>query len=1016
MYSNFIKTVAYTLMSMGLLVTPLQAQDQLRVTGIVKGAQGEPLPGVNVILKNSNTGTVTDTEGKYSLQTDPEAVLVFSSIGYIQQEVHVNNRSQVNLNLEEDTKQLSEVVVIGYGTQKKSDLTGAVSVVSTQLIEQQPVSSLDRALQGAIPGVQVTQTSGQPGGGVSIRIRGGGSIQGGNEPLYVIDGFPIYNSDNTAGITSGANVNPLSSINPADIESMNVLKDASATAIYGSRGANGVIIITTKKGKADQSSVSYEANYGVQSLRKKIDLLNAPEFARLRNEALLDRNPAGGSHQYLSESEISQLGEGTDWQDAAFRTAPIQSHQLSISGGSEKTHYAVSGNYFDQEGIIRNTGFERFSGRVNLDSKTSDKLTIGLNLTGSKTNADIAPDGIVSALLTMPPTATIYEADGSYTLRNPFENIISNPIASLNEQTNRAATYRLLGTAFGEYKLAEGLQLKVLFGTDISHVKEDSYIPRTLFEGINLNGKAEIGTLSSYSWLNENTLLYTREIGHHSFNALVGFTQQEFNNEITRAGAQQFVSDDLRYHSLQSGATAVPPFSDASAWSLLSYLARVNYNYGQKYFLTSSIRTDGSSRFGKQNKWGYFPSVAASWKISNENFFSEISGPVSELKLRASYGATGNQEIGVFQSLSTISSVRVLLGDNFSTGFTPDRIANHELGWETTSQFDAGLDVGLFSNRIVMTLDGYYKKTDDLLLNVEIPWTSGHSSSLQNFGSVENRGLELGIHTINAEGAFNWNTSLNLSLNRNKVLKIGDGEEDFILGGNFNGDFIIKVGEPLGTYFGAVTDGVLQTDEVASKGPLTGRTQPKPGDRLYKDFDDSGNFSTAADRTLIGNAQPDYFFGFINNFSWNGFDLSVFLQGSVGNQILNANRQVLELFTGQQNATASAVNRWSERNTDTDIPKASADPSNIFSDRFVEDGSYVRLKNITLGYTLPPGLAESVRLSQVRLFVTGQNLLTWTRYTGFDPEVTSSNNLTQGYDSGVYPTARTVTTGLRIVF
>ncbi|TXK49355.1 TonB-dependent receptor [Pontibacter qinzhouensis] len=989
---------------------------QTSITGRVTSQEGEPLPGVTVVLKGTSFGSITDLDGNFSLSASLQAnnVLVFSFVGYQPKEVPYKAGQRLQVVLTEDAKSLSEVVVVGYGTQKKSDLTGSVGTVSKELIEQQPVSSIDRALQGAAAGVQVTQTSGQPGGGVSIRIRGGGSIQGGNEPLYVIDGFPLYNNAASAGVTSGADVNPLASINPSDIESMHILKDASATAIYGSRGANGVIIITTKKGAAGTSIVSYEGSYGLQALRQKIDLLNASEFAQLRNEALQDRNPAGGPYQYLAPAEIAALGTGTDWQDAAFHQSPIQNHQISISGGNEKTRYALTGGYFGQDGIIRNTDFKRLSARINLDSKITDKFNVGLNLTGSRTDANLAPSGIVSSLLTMPPTATIYEADGNYTFRNPFENLITNPIASLFEQTNKTNTLRVLSTIYGEYTLLDGLVAKVSFGTDITTTKDESYIPRTLYEGIAVNGQAAIGQLNSYSWLNENTLTYRKESGKHSLNALLGFTQQEFSNDVFRAGSQQFVSDDLTYNSLQGGATPTVPYSDAYSWSLISYLGRLNYFFDQRYFFTASLRADGSSRFGKNNKWGYFPSVAFAWKISNENFFTNVNLPITDFKFRTSFGATGNQEIGMYQSLSTLSSVRVLLGEQITTGFRPDRIANDNLGWETTYQFDSGIDLGLFENRLLLTVDGYYKKTVDLLLNVQIPWTSGHSSSLQNFGAVENRGLEFGINTVNIDnGALTWNSSLNLAFNRNKVLKIGDGQEDFII----SGDYIIKVGEPLGSFYGSVTDGVLQPGEVAEKGNLTGKSSPKAGDRLYKDVDNNGTFSNAADRAIIGNAQPDYFFGLTNNIAWKGLDLSVFLQGSVGNQIVNKNRQSLELFTGLQNAAGSARDRWSPSNTDTDIPRASSDPSNIFSNRFVEDGSYIRLKNITLGYTLPVALTKWARVSNARLFITGQNLLTWTSYTGYDPEVTSTNNtVSQGTDQGVYPVAKTVTTGVKVTF
>lgn len=1000
-----------------LLFTPLllSAQETTplinsRLTGAVVDAKThEPLPGAVVNIKGTTHGVSTDAEGRFVFVTGQKFpyTLIISYIGYKRIEV-VATGGHIEIPLEAVQSQLNDVVVVGYGTQKKSDLTGAISSVSGPLLKQ-PVSSIDQALKGAVPGVQVTQTSGQPGGGVSIRIRGGSSIQGGNEPLYVVDGFPIYNSPAGPGILTGTAVNPLASINPSDIESIDILKDASATAIYGSRGANGVVIITTKKGKADKNSVTYEGTYGVQSLRKKIDVLNAKDFAVLRNEVMFDTNPSKGPFQYLSQEQIDQLGKGTDWQDEAFRSAPTQNHQLSVSGGNQKTRYFLSGNYYDQDGIVRNTDFSRIGLRANVDAQPYDKLKVSASLAVSKSDANVAPSGFITSLLLMPPTATVYDPGGGYTLRNPFENIFANPIATINEQINNSTANRLLGTAFAEYSIIDGLNLKVLIGTDVNNTSEKNYIPATIYEGIQTKGIAARGTYNAYSWLNENTLTFARSIKKHAFDVLAGFTQQEFKSDIVRTGAQNFVTDDLTYNSLQSGSTLVRPFSDATSWVLHSYLARVNYNYNSRYYFTASIRTDGSSRFGSGNKWGYFPSAAASWRISNERFFEPLSKTVSDLKLRASFGTTGNLEIGEYQSLATLYSLNYLFGKNTNTGFAPSRLANDQLGWEKTYQYNAGIDIGFFSNRLQLTLDGYYKKTTNLLLNVEIPWTSGQTSSLQNFGSVLNKGVEIGISSRNFTGAFTWTTDLNVSVNHNEVLTIGNGAKSYI-----SGNYIIQVGQPLGSFYGTVTDGILQTGEETAKGKLTGNAVPKAGDRLYKDISGDGSFTTAADRTIIGNAQPAFIFGFTNNFSWKGFNLSVFLQGSQGNKILNSNRQSLELFTGQQNAASSALGRWTPSNPSQTIPRAKLDPAPVFSDRFIEDGSFLRVRNVTLGYTLPKSVTG--KISAVNVYVSGQNLLTWTNYTGFDPEVTSGNNVSPGTDVGIYPVARTVSAGVRVTF
>jgi len=1000
-----------------LFTITIYGQQTYSLKGQIKTSTGVPVPGATIFIKGTEQGTVTDFDGYYTIQVAGNEVLSISSIGLKSVQKKVLGLRVLDVILEELTEELNEVVVVGYATQKKEDLTGAVSSVADKLLQDRPASSVDQLLQGGVAGVLVTQTSGQPGGGISVRIRGGGSIQGGNEPLYVIDGFPVYNNDLSLGVVSGNTTNPLSSLNPSDIASINVLKDASATAIYGSRGANGVVIITTKQGKKGNPKVSYETNYGIQELRRKIGVMNASEFATLRNEALLDRNPTQGPYQYLTPDQIANLGAGTDWQEAAFQAAPISTHQLTISGSGDRTKYLISGSFFDQKGVIKNTGFNRISTRINLETKINDDFQIGFHLTGSKTNNKLAPSGLVSALLTMPPTANIYDQNGNFTLRNPFENVITNPIASLELQTNKSKNLRILGTVYGEYTLWNRLKLKISLGTDINNLKEESYLPSTLYEGSLVGGEARIAALEAYSWLNENTLTYKNIFGKHSVEGLLGFTQQQYTNEHFNAGSQNFVTDALTFNNLGSGSVALLPGSNTYSWSLLSYLGRINYNYDQRYFITTSFRADGSSRFGSDNKWGYFPSVALAWRISNEAFFSPLENTISNLKLRVSYGTTGNQEIGVYQSLSTLSAVRTLLGTDFVTGFTPDRIANSELGWETTKQTDIGLDVGFFDNRINLTLDAYYKKTEDLLLNVEIPWTSGFASSLQNYGSVENKGLEVAVNTVNFKGDFNWNSGFNISFNRNKVISIGDGNTDFILGGNFNGDYIIQEGQPLGSFYGAVANGILQPGQETELGALTGRNDPQPGDRIYKDIDGDGTFSTAADREIIGNAQPDFIFGLTNTFNYKNIDLNILLQGSVGNEILNGNRQVLELLTGQQNASLEAVNRWSEENTATAIPRASADPSNIFLNRFVEDGSYLRLKSIVLGYTFPNAITSKFFVSNLRLYLTAENLLTWTKYTGFDPEVTSAGNtVTKGYDAGVYPTSRSISAGLKVTF
>jgi len=978
---------------------------------VIDATTKEPIEGVTIQLEAVTHSVKTDQKGKFQFVTGQKLpfTLILTFVGYQKKRIIVNTSPAI-IELVPSSEDLEEVVVVGYGTQKRRDLTGAVASLPENLLRQ-PVSSLDQTLKGGVSGVQVTQTSGQPGGGVSIRIRGGASIQGGNEPLYVIDGFPVYNQTESTGVGSGTPVNPLASINPADIESIEVLKDAAATAIYGSRGANGVILVTTKKGKAGHVQLNYDGSIGVQRVLKNIDVLNAHDFAILRNEALYDANPSLGPYQYRKQAEIDQLGEGTNWQKEAFRTGNIQNHQLALSGGAEKVQYFLGANYFDQQGVIANTDFKRLGFRSNINANPFDRLQVGANVSINKTNAQIAPTGIVNALLIMPPTATIYEPNGGYTLRNPFENIFANPIATLKETTNTSNSLRILGTSFAQYRILEGLQAKVLFGVDLNNRDDKFYLPSYIYEGSGSKGEASLGNLDGTSWLNENTLTYTGAIGQHNFNALLGFTQQENKNEVFRAGAQNFVTDDLLFNSLQSGSTIIRPSSDTYNWVLHSYLVRVNYNYANKYYASASIRRDGSSRFGADNKWGNFPSLAFSWRVANEPFFKQTFPGVSDFKIRTSFGTTGNQEIGQYQSLSTLYSLNYLFGNNLATGFASQRIPNKNLGWETTFQYDAGFDLAVLNNRLQFTIDYYYKKTKDLLLNVEIPWTSGYATSLQNFGSVSNKGVEFGLKSKNLQGNLSWNTDLNISFNRNKILTIGEGAVSYI-----SGNYIIKVGEPLGTFYGTVTDGILQLGEESSKGALTGNANPKAGDRLYKDINGDGQFTTANDRTLIGNAQPDFIFGISNTFSYKGFDLSFLIQGTVGNDLLNINRQNLEMFTGQQNASIDALDRWTAGNPSQLYPRAKLDPAPIFSDQFVESGSFARLKSLQLGYSFPKEWLKNAHITNLNLYLAAQNLLTWTSYKGFDPEVTSGSNVQIGTDAGIYPAAKSVSLGVSLTF
>lgn len=998
----------------------------------------EPIIGAVVSVKTDkglSGGTSTDFNGHFSLSVKSvPATIVASYTGYNSEEINIYELTddEVQIDLTENFNALQGVVVVGYGTQKKSDLTGAISSVNVGKINTNTTASVNSLLNGASAGLQVTPTSGQPGAGISLRIRGGASIQGGNEPLYVIDGVPVYNGSSSTGIFGKFDANnnstpahegfdPLSSLNPGDIESISVLKDASATAIYGSRGANGVIIITTKKGKAgEKAHIVYDGSIGVQSIARKYDVLNATQFAQLRNDALYAENPSLGRYQYKSEAEIAQLGAGTDWQDEAYRSAVVTNHQISVSGGTDKTHYAVSGNYFNQEGILRNTGFERLSGRINIDTQVSKHFNVGANLSYSQITSDTPPSSAVFAILQAPPTTPVYNADGSFFYKdNDFDILISNPVAALEQQINQSKNNRLFGSAFGEYEFIKDLKLKVLVGVDVNSTKEYGYTPSTLYEGATSNGTANLGHSQQGTWVNENTLTYAKSFGDvHNFNFLLGFTQQETNLEVFSTGSSDYVSDFYTYNSLQSGSVVSTPNSSKVTNSLISYLGRVNYDFNHIHALSLSFRRDGSSRFGRNRKWGTFPSVGYTWNVVNEDFAKGLKDTFSNLKLRVSYGKTGNQEISSYQSLATISSRKYVIDGNILTGYAPDRIANDELGWETTYQFDAGLDFSLFNDRLNFTVDFYNKLTKDLLLSVEIPYTSGFSTSLQNYGSVQNRGWEIGIVSHNFVGKkFSWDTSFNISFNRNKVKEIGGSSKSYITN-NYYWGYIIQEGQSLGSFYGAVYDGVLQSGEESTRGKYTYNQSAIAGDRVYKDLDGDGSFSNAKDRTVIGNAEPDFTFSLSNTINYRNWDLSIFINGSVGNDIANINKERLSLFTGKSNAIGDAAGRWTTANPSATISRAKyTDPASVFSSEFIEDGSFVRLKNLSLGYSLPKKTLKALSLSKLRFYASVTNLLTITGYSGYDPEVTSADNaLTAGTDFGAYPSARTWNFGVSVGF
>lgn len=997
-----------------------------QITGIITDSKGQPLPGANVVEKGTKNGVTTDFDGKFSITLQNEnASLIASFMGYDNKEVQVNGQSSLKIVLNESASNLNEIVVVGYGTQKKHDITGSISSISKNSIKDLVLTSAEQALKGQAAGVQMTQSSSAPGGNASVRIRGGNSISAGNEPLYVIDGFPIYNdtsASSTGVLGNGQPSNVLASINPSDIESMEILKDASATAIYGSRGANGVIIITTKRGKTGQSSVTFEMFYGFQQLSKKIDLLNAYDYALAVNADNLRR----GRQPYVTDPELYNpaiYGEGTDWQDEAFRVAPTQNYQLGFTGGDDKTKYAISANHFAQEGILLGSDFTRNSVRVNLDRNLSSKFKLGVSFSASQTknnqartdtDLDANNIGAISSILYAPRTQTVYAPDGSYNrFRNADGNYYVNPIAALLEIKNLSRTSRAFGNIFLDYKIIDGLVAKVTFGGDQINVKEDFYNPASI-QDTGLPARARIGVNQSFSWLNENTLTYNKTFAEkHNFTALAGFTRQHLTAENVTASSDRYVNDILENNSLGNGTTINAPSSSVTEWALESYIARVNYGYNDRYLLTLTGRADGSSRFGEDNKYAFFPSGSIAWRASEEDFMKSTASVISNLKFRASYGKTGNQEIPQYRSLSALGPTNYPIGGVITGGLANTRLANSGLRWETTAQFDAGIDLSLFSNRINIVADYYDKRTSDLLLDVQIPQSTGFTSALQNSGSVKNTGVELALNTVNFDGDFKWKTSFNITFNKNEILELS-GERERVVGQGssskqITSTGILRVGEPVGAFYGYVTDGLFQTQAEVDAGKAAGQPSTSViGDRRFKDTNGDGKL-TADDRAILGYAQPDFFYGLTNTFTYKNIDLNVLINGVQGNDIINLN-----VNAETDNNAPDSKNRWTPTNTNTDTQRHTVESR--LTNKQVEDGSYLRIQNISLGYNLPESAFKSTFVQSLRLYVSLQNWWTFTNYKGYNPDVSSfgQDNLSMGVDRGGYPSAKTFLMGLNV--
>ena len=1018
-----------TLVLLAVWLTALATTAQTLKGSVKDSRTGEAIIGATVALKSGHTlvgGVTTDIDGNFTLKVNKvPAVLVVNYAGYNQEEIDLYEVSDeaVEVALTENLNSLNEIVVVGYGTQKRKAITGSVASIKNDELSQN-ATTFDNLLGGAIAGLDATSSSGQPGAAVNIRIRGGNSINGGNEPLYVIDGVLIYNSTSATdtGVSfADSNFNPLASINPADIESIEVLKDVSASAIYGSRGANGVIIVTTKKGQKGNVKIDYGYSVGISNVRKQLDLLNAEQWGGLYLDLATDAQKKATG---VTPDIVAQWGKGTDWQDALFHTAVTQQHQISVSGGSDVERFLISGNYINQDGILRETGFERIGARINYERDFFKHFTVGLNANISKSrqigsygfdSASNGMSGILEQALRTSPAVPIYRADGTFNYANPFETgdfVIDgrtpNPIADLNQVKNVGKVDNVLTSAFASWEIIQGLRLRVQGGVNILNTRHNFFGPATSTAGFNTNGYATIGSKRWESDQFEATLTWSKNFkGIHDIEVMGGYTYQQEKSERVYAASANFSNENLTFHSLQSGSQLVTPSSEFITSALYSGIGRINYSLYDRYNFTATLRADGSSRFADNKKWGWFPSLGFSWNIDEEKWLKPVRW-IEDLKLRASIGTVGNQEIGDYKYQASYDAYPYFFGNaQKQIGFYRSLMPNDDLKWESTTSYDLGLDFSLWRGRLGFVFDYYYKKTSDLLLNIPVEGTTGFTSQLQNIGNVTNQGIEFSVRAVPVQTKdLTWNVSANIAHNKNKVTSLGGGLTEII-----NTDqTIIRVGEPLGSYYGWKFDGVVQQGEDLSKiSAPSNKTFVEYGDAKFVDQNGDGSVNQESDRVLLGSTQPKFTYGFASQLRYKSWDLSFNFQGSYGNKLYNQLEQALESPNASYNASAKLLDRWTETNPSTTVPRAYA--LNLYNsyldDRFVEGASYLRLKNIQLGYTFRPRFSNGTKL-HVYLYASAQNLFTITDYSGYDPEYS-------GYvDRGTYPSARTFTFGVKL--
>ncbi|WP_289074985.1 TonB-dependent receptor [uncultured Bacteroides sp.] len=1018
------------------------------VSGVIVDTNGEPVIGASVLVKGTTNGTITDMDGKFTINDVPEnSTLDISYIGYKTMTLKATDKNLSRLVLHEDTEVLDEVVVVGYGVQRKRDVSTAVSSVKAEALANNPASDFRQALVGKMPGVQVTTPSGDPEGSVSIRVRGISTVNAGSDPLYIVDGVPMERG--------------FANMNTNDIESIEVLKDASAAAIYGSRGSNGVVLITTKKGTSEKLTVQYDGYYGIQNVSKKLPMMNAYQFAEFardgHNNAYLaevpgaspdDPNSVRPQSYHQIPAELFPYLEGqpgltdTDWQDAIFRTANTTGHNISLSGKTNSVNYFVSGNYMDKEGIIINSDFKKYSMRMNIDGKYK-RLKFGVNFAPSYSTSNSVDasgaGGIVQSALMMPPVWPVYNEDGSYNYQgNGYwrigtdyqHNEVLNPVAMANLQSNVTDRMSIIGKVYAELELYKGLTYKISFGGDYYGAHNDKYRQSALpLKGKNYydmpsNPEGYSSSSFYFNWLIENQLTYNTTINEkHNLTAILVQSAQKETFKSNNVTATDYPND---YIQTISGGTVTKGYSEKSQWSIASYLARVQYSFLGKYMLSGAIRTDGSSRFGKNNRWGYFPSASAAWRITEENFFKEQSALsfINDFKLRLSYGVTGNFQIGNYEHLATMSLDNYILGTGqglLSYGYKPDNIEREDLSWEKNKMVNAGVDVQMFNGLLGFTVDYYNTNTSDMLLSVPVPLITGYSTSLMNIGKVNNRGWEIGLSSQkHISNDFGYSFNANWSKNINEVKALGPSNAPIISSGSVeHAYYITEVGKPIGNYYLLVQDGIFETEEDLKKYPHFENT--KVGDFRFVDVDGDGVLDLDKDRTVCGNYMPKFTYGFGGKLWYKGFDLDINFQGVFGNKILNLNRRYIDNMEGNVNGTTIALERWQREDQpgNGQVNKANRKQTGYngrTSTWHLEDGSYLRLQNVSLGYTFPKKWTNRFYVEKLRLYVSGQNLATFTKYSGYNPEVNArpDNALTPGEDYGTYPLARTFMFGINV--